>query len=246
MIFTSKQLANATTSFEKRFRLAYLSSGFEPTIVCGSNSQLLISQMYRGIPVKRHFLGAADTAKDVLELVSRLLPNILAIDDSFPDQSAASVINQAKQIHPNIRTSLCLTKPDDFNAYPGCPIVFAEQDILGNPDTLALVSMAIISNTSYRSPSINERLNQPEQSASENYYGTINLTLREHQLLEAYALGMTNQETADKLGLSVHSIRTYSSNLLNKLGTNNRQKALRRVLSLGLAELGHLLKSRVE
>jgi hypothetical protein len=106
--------------------------------------------------------------------------------------------------------------------------------------------MAIISNTSYRSPSINEQLNQPEQSASENYYGTINLTLREHQLLEAYALGMTNQETADKLGLSVHSIRTYSSNLLNKLGTNNRQKALRRVLSLGLAELGHLLKSRVE
>ena len=116
--------------------------------------------MYRGIPVKRHFLGAADTAKDVLEIVSRLLPNILSIDDSLPDQSAASVINQAKQILPSIRTTLCVTKLDKFNAHPDCPIVFAEQDILGNPDTLALVSMAIISNTSYRSPAINERLKQ--------------------------------------------------------------------------------------
>lgn len=74
MNFTSKQLADSTTSFEKRFRLAYLSSGFEPTIVFGSNSHLLISQLYRGLPVKRHCLGAADTAKDVLELVSRLMP----------------------------------------------------------------------------------------------------------------------------------------------------------------------------
>ena len=120
----------------------------------------MISQIYRGIPVKHHFLGAADTAKDVLEIVSRLLPNILSIDDSLPDQSAASVINQAKQILPRIRTTLCVTKLDKFNAHPDCPIVFAEQDILGNPDTLALVSMAIISDTSYRSPSINERLKQ--------------------------------------------------------------------------------------
>jgi DNA-binding NarL/FixJ family response regulator len=120
----------------------------------------LISKIYRSIPVKRHFLGTADTAKDTLELVSSLLPNTIAIDDRLPEQSAASVINQAKQIHPSIRTSLCLTKPDNFNAYLGCPIVFAEQDILGNPDTLALVSMAIISNTIYRSLSINERFKQ--------------------------------------------------------------------------------------
>jgi DNA-binding NarL/FixJ family response regulator len=246
MIFTSKQLANATTSFEKRFRLAYLSSGFEPTIVFGSNSHLLISQLYRGLPVKRHFLGAADTAKDVLDLVSRLMPNILAIDDSLPDQSSSSVIAQAKQIHPSIRPVAFVTKLDEFRTYPDCPIVIAEKDILRDPNTFTLTSMAMISNTSYRSFSIDERSKQLEESSSENYYGTIILTPREHQLLEAYALGMSNQETAEKLGLSVNSVRTYSSNLLNKLGTSNRQKALRRVLSLGLAELGHLLKSRIQ
>jgi DNA-binding NarL/FixJ family response regulator len=62
---------------------------------------------------------------------------------------------------------------------------------------------------------------------------TFPLTPRERQLLEAYALGLSNQETARRLGLSVRTMQTYSSNLLKKLGVNNRQKALRRAISLG-------------
>ena len=155
------------------------------------------------------------------------------------------MISQAKQINPGIRPVAIITKLDEFRTYPDCPIVIAEKDILRDPNTFTLTSMAMISNTSYRSHSINERLKQLEQSTPDSFYGTMVLTPREHQLLEAYALGMSNQETAEKLGLSVHSVRTYSSILLNKLGTSNRQKALRRVLSLGLAELVHLFKSGV-
>jgi len=244
MIFTANQLANATTSFESRFRLAYLSSGFEPTIAFACKSHLLIAQLYRGLPVKRHFLGAADTGKEALELVSRLMPNILAIDDSLPDQNASSVISQAKQIRPSMRIMAFVTKLDTFFGYPDCPIVIAEEDVLGHPDTLTFVTMALISNTSYLSPSIHQRLGQLEQLAPDSYPGTITLTPREHQLLEAYALGMSNRETAEKTGLSVRSIQTYSGNLLQKLGTNNRQRALRRALSLGLTELGHLLEAK--
>ena len=51
---------------------------------------------------------------------------------------------------------------------------------------------------------------------------------------------MSNQETAEKLGLSVRSIQTYSGNLLQKLGTSNRQKAVRRAIAMGLSELAQL------
>ncbi|MEY4840895.1 MAG: hypothetical protein RLZZ374_1803 [Cyanobacteriota bacterium] len=244
MIFTANQLANATTSFESRFRLAYLSSGFEPTIAFASKSHLLMTNAYRGLPVKRHFLGAADTGKEALELVSRLMPNILGIDDNLTDMSTSSVISQAKQIRPSMRIVAWVTKLDAFFGYPDCPIVIAEADVLRHPDTLTFATMAIISNTSYLSPSIHQRLGQLEQLAPDSYPGTITLTPREHQLLEAYALGMSNRETAEKTGLSVRSIQTYSGNLLQKLGTNNRQRALRRALSLGLTELGHLLEAK--
>ena len=231
MIFTANQLADATTSFEKRFRLAYLSSGFEPTIAFACKSQLLIAQLYRGLPIKRHFLGAADTGKDALLLVSRLMPNILAIDDNLPDLGTSSVIRQAKQIRPSMRIMAFATKLDTFFGYPDSPIVIAEAEVLGHPDTLTVVTMAPISNINYLSPSIHQRLGQLEQTRPDCHPGTITLTPREHQRLEANALGLSNQDTAEQTGLSLGTIQTYSGNVLHTLGTNYRQRILRRALS---------------
>ena len=86
-------------------------------------------------------------------------------------------------------------------------------------------------------------LSQLDQTAPDCHPGTITLTPREHQRLEAYALGLSNQDTAEQTGLSVRSIQTYSGTILPTLGTNHRQRALRRALSLGPTELGHLLES---
>ena len=240
MIFTQKEMAQATTGFESRFRLAYLSVDFEPTIVFACNSKALLANAYRGMVIKRHFLGGATTGSGALELVARLKPNILAFTDDLPDLSVDSVISKAKEIQPTLRPAVFVTNLNAFFGFRDCPIVVAEPDVLDHPTTMGFLSLALITNTSFLSPSIQERLQQLKQSPPEDYPGTIPLTLRERQLLEAYALGLSNEETAKKLGLSVRSVQTYSGNLLQKLGTNNRQRALRRALSLGLTELSHL------
>jgi DNA-binding NarL/FixJ family response regulator len=237
MIFTQKEMALATTSFESRFRLAYLSVDFNPTIVFACRSKALLANAYRGMVIKRHFLGGATTGSGALELVAKLKPNILAICDDLPDLSVESLIGQAKQLQSPLRTAVFVTNLMSFYGYQDCPIVISEDDVLDHPTTSGFVSLALITNTSYFSPSIQERLQQLEQSPPEFYPGTVPLTRRERQLLEAYALGLSNEETATKLGLSVRSVQTYSGNLLKKLGTNNRQRALRRAISLGLTEL---------
>jgi len=244
MIFTPEQLAKATTSYESRFRLAYLSVDFNPTIVFACHSHFVIGNVYRGMIIKRHFLGAATTGHDALDLVVRLRPNVIGIFDDLQDQSVTSVVRQAKKIQPSIRPVLFVSNLNLFVSSYDCPIVVAEEDILGYPNTMSLATMALITNTSYLSPSIEERFQRLEQSPSDGYPGTIKLTPRERQLLEAYALGLSNQETADKLGLSVRSVQTYSANLLQKLGASNRQRALRKAISLGLAELGHLFDQK--
>ena len=244
MIFTPRQLATATTSYESRFRLAYLSVDFDPTVVFACHSQFVIANVYRGMIVKRHFLGAASTGHDALELVARLKPNVIGVFDDLQDQSVTTVVRQAKEIQPSIRPVMFVSKLNLFVASRDCPIVIAEEDILGCPNTMSLATMALITNTSYLSPSIEEHFQRLEQSPSDGYPGTIKLTPRERQLLEAYALGLSNQETADQLGLSVRSVQTYSVNLLQKLGASNRQRALRKAIALGLAELGHLFDQK--
>ena len=243
MIFTQKEMAQATTSFESRFRMAYLSVDFNPTIVVACHSKLLLTNTYRGMVIKRHFLGGATTGADALDLVARCKPNILAITDDLPDMAVDSVISQAKQIHPTIRSSVFVTNLKAFSGFRDCPIVVAEPDVLDYPTTTGFISLALITNTSFFSPSIQARLKELEQSPPEDYPGTVPLTLRERQLLEAYALGLTNQDTATKLGLSVRSVQSYSGNLLKKLGTSNRQRALRRAISLGWTEFSHLFSS---
>lgn len=243
MIFTQKEMAQATTSFESRFRMAYLSVDFNPTIVFACRSKALLANAYRGMVIKRHFLGGATTGADALDLVARCKPNILAITDDLPDMAVDSLISQAKQIHPTIRSSVFVTNLKAFSGFRDCPIVVAEPDVLDYPTTTGFVSLALITNTSFFSPSIQARLKELEQSPPEDYPGTVPLTLRERQLLEAYALGLTNQETATKLGLSVRSVQSYSGNLLKKLGTSNRQRALRRAISLGWTEFSHLFSN---
>ena len=240
MIFTQKEMAQATTSFESRFRMAYLSVDFNPTIVVACHSKLLLTNTYRGMVIKRHFLGGATTGADALDLVARCKPNILAITDDLPDMAVDNLISQAKQIHPTIRSSVFVTNLKAFSGFRDCPIVVAEPDVLDYPTTTGFVSLALITNTSFLSPSIQARVQELEHMPPEAYPGTVPLTRRERQLLEAYALGLSNEETALKLQLSVRSVQTYSGILLKKLGTNNRQRALRRAISLGFTELAHL------
>ena len=100
--------------------------------------------------------------------------------------------------------------------------------------------MALATNTSYHSPTIQGRFNELSQKPAAPIEGTNLLTRRERQLLEAYAHGLSNQETAKQLCLSPRTVQTYSSQLLQKLGANNRQKALLQAMMLGFKVLGRL------
>lgn len=54
------------------------------------------------------------------------------------------------------------------------------------------------------------------------------LTTREHEILNLLAMGYSNQKIADKLYVSVNTIKTHMSNLFDKLGARSRVEALAR------------------
>jgi DNA-binding CsgD family transcriptional regulator len=148
---------------------------------------------------------------------------------------------QARTIHPPLRTVAFITNLDNLSPSPSSPIIVSDQDLLIHAETITLMSMAVVTNTSYNSPKILLHFKEHNQKPLHPCGGTFQLSVRERQLLEAYALGLSNQETANRLGLSVRTVQTYSSNLLQKLGVNNRQKALLRAMSLGAHALARTL-----
>jgi LuxR family maltose regulon positive regulatory protein len=60
------------------------------------------------------------------------------------------------------------------------------------------------------------------------------LSSRENEVLELIALGYTNQEIAEELYLSLHTIKSHARNIFSKLGVKNRTEAVARARLLGV------------
>ena len=60
------------------------------------------------------------------------------------------------------------------------------------------------------------------------------LSGREHDVLTLMAVGASNQEIAERLVISVDTVKRHVSNVLSKLGASNRTQAVSRARELGL------------
>jgi DNA-binding NarL/FixJ family response regulator len=184
MIIPPDQLEKALGTFQGRFLLACLSSGFEPTVVYAAGSQLQLANLYHAMGANRgDCLGACTTGAAALEHLGRVKPNLLLMCDDLLDMTIVSLMDQAKELQPAIRTIAIISNINQFNDPSKSPIIVADQDLLVHAETVTLMTMAVA-------------------------------TRRERQLLEAYALGLSNQETAKQLCLSPRTVQTYSSQLL--------------------------------
>ena len=62
----------------------------------------------------------------------------------------------------------------------------------------------------------------------------LEISKREHEVLDLMAQGLSNQEIADKLFVSVNTIKTHSSNLFLKLQVSKRTQAIQKGRELRL------------
>ena len=59
-----------------------------------------------------------------------------------------------------------------------------------------------------------------------------NISKREYEVLELIARGLSNQEIADKLFLSLNTVKTHSQSLFVKLDVKRRTQAVQRAKEL--------------
>src|SRR6187549_1551422 len=63
---------------------------------------------------------------------------------------------------------------------------------------------------------------------------SLSISKREYEVLELMAKGLSNQEIADKLFVSLNTVKTHSSNLFLKLEVNRRTQAVQKAKELQL------------
>ncbi len=75
---------------------------------------------------------------------------------------------------------------------------------------------------------------RPEFKLDTSLLDRYGISKREYEVLELIAQGLSNREIAEKLFISLNTVKTHSSSLFSKLGARRRTQALQRAKELGL------------
>jgi DNA-binding CsgD family transcriptional regulator len=77
---------------------------------------------------------------------------------------------------------------------------------------------------------------QTDFSFNEAELNRLGISKRELEVLTLMAQGLSNQEIADKLFVSLNTVKTHSSNLFLKLEVNRRTQAIQKAKALSLIQ----------
>ena len=237
LLTSAPHMQRAFVGGESRFLYACLSKGFDPSIVIISASRLVAVTAYKALKRKSDFRGYAKTSSEAIDLVSRSRPGIACIVESEAQALYGDVIEFIARSCPLTSSILILGNVKSLNhvSVSQADAIVADEDIFLPVNPLFQGLMALIAGTVYRSPSIVRHLADSPAATDSPPPDRIILSLRDQQLLEAYVLGLSNREVAEHLNLSVRTVQTYSGQLLQRLGVNNRQKAILRAIEIGIS-----------
>jgi DNA-binding NarL/FixJ family response regulator len=216
--------------FQALFRAWFLSSGIDQSIAIVTESRLVLSTIYSSLKRKDVVTFAATSGGPFLEHLKARKVGFLLVTEGLDDMSGDHLIAESVALQPDLRSVLLVESHilarEPLKVYRS-DVVVASCDMLRPDHVLRAGVLAALGGARYRSPSI----------ASLSTGLGIELSATERQILEFYAAGLTIEEMADRLPYTKNTVKTYSRNLMQKLGVGNRQKAISAAIALGFSGL---------
>lgn len=183
-------------------------------------------------------VGEADSGRQALEMVESLKPDVAIMDITLPDISGIDVTRRIKEAHPEVAV-VALTIHEDQQYFFEMLQVGASGYVpkRAAPDDLITAIHAAHRGEMYIYPSLAKLLvgDFLSRSGEDGARAAINgLTPREGEVLSHLAEGKTNDEIADVLGISVHTVARHRENLMGKLGLHSRSELVKYAIRKGL------------
>ncbi|MBI5670418.1 MAG: response regulator transcription factor [Chloroflexi bacterium] len=185
-------------------------------------------------------VGEAASGKEVLRLARELQPDVILMDIQMPDINGIEATRQILRTSPHVGIIVLTMFQDDDSVF-AVMRAGARGYVLKGADQAVLLRAvrAVANGESLFSPEIAARLMQffaNLQPASRPELFP-ELTEREREILSLIADGQTNAEIAEKLVISMKTVRNYVSNIFSKLQVADRAQAAIRAREAGLGSM---------
>ena len=179
--------------------------------------------------------GEAQSAAEALELARQCESDVILLDISLPGRSGLDVLKELRHEYPELPV-LTLTMHTEeqvaVRAFKAGAAGYLTKE--SAPEELIQALRKVAGGGRYVSPAFAERLALRVANHEQLLHET--LSDREYQVLHFIAVGKTVSEIAKQLSLSVKTISTYRSRVLEKMHLKNNAELMRYAVTHQLFE----------
>ncbi len=174
-------------------------------------------------------VSEAENGEEIAKKVIELNLDVIILDIRLVGKDGTQVCKEIKEMFPHIKIMM-LTSYSDPETIQKAIESGADGYMLKNSKVQTLVESIrkLVNGEPFFQNEIAMALVQYHRERKVKEFKIIDtLTEREREVLQLVADGLTNKEIGRKLFISENTVRTYISNILNKLGVTNRTEATR-------------------
>ena len=173
-------------------------------------------------------VGEAATAREALEQVAALKPEVVLMDIRLPGTSGIEACEEIVNKYPATRVIMLTSYAEDemlFSAIRAGASGYILKQI-GSTDLVKAIE-SVSRGEALLDPAVTQRVFQEVRRAvkEEEASAFAHLSQQEKHVLLLVSEGKTNREIAKSLFLGEGTVRNYVSSILSKLGVNNRAEA---------------------
>ena len=168
--------------------------------------------------------GEARTGDEAVELCARLQPDVVLMDLVMPGMDGAVATQAIRQRCPDSQVMVLTTFKDEAlvqKALRAGAIGYLLKDV--QADELAQAIRLAHAGQSILSPEAKQALMRASSEVPQAGY---DLSEREREVLALMVKGLNNTEIAERLVVSLSTVKHHVSHIFSKLGTTNRAEAV--------------------
>ena len=185
---------------------------------------------------KRADFAEARNAQEALNIVWKEKLDVVVLDITMPGRSGLEVLREIKKSKPRLPVLVLSMHPENQFAVRvlkrGASGYMTKESA---PEELVGAIKKVLAGGRYVSPSLAEKLATYVSSDSQKPSQEL-LSDREFQVLRLIASGKIVSEIAKELSLSVKTISTYRTRILEKMGMRNNAELMRYAMDHQLVE----------